>query len=253
MRKEILEITKKNVKKKLEDSDQKIINLSLIVEKLQIKINELTELLKIITDQEYPSIDQILTIKEYCQFYIIEEKTKKNIDKIKLSEDKKKEVLETISYNIGIVLSEDVKEITNKLAKNILELIDVKEKIDLKIDTLIKENYINLYTIASPKIACKMIEIAGSFKRLSRYPSSTIQLLGSEKSFFKALKFNKRTPKYGILYNHPLIINLNDKRKARIARSLASKIALGIKADLEGKDISKDIMEKIKKKISEIK
>jgi nucleolar protein 56 len=97
-----------------------------------------------------------------------------------------------------------------------------------------------------------MIEIAGSFERLSRYPASTIQLLGSEKSFFKALKFNKKTPKYGILYNHPLIINLTNKKKAKIARSLASKIALGLKADVEKKDISKDLINKIKTKISEI-
>ncbi len=248
MKQEILQIIKNKVKEKLEKADQKIINLSLIVEKLQLKINELTELLKIISDQEYPSIDQILGIKDYCRFYLLEDKTK--INTLNLKEEK--DILKILNYNIGITVEKDIKEITNKLCENILELIDTKEKIDLKIDTLIKENYINLYNIATPKIACKMIEIAGSFERLSRYPASTIQLLGSEKSFFKALKFNKRTPKYGILYNHPLIINLTNKKKAKIARSLASKIALGLKADVEKKDISKDLINKIKTKISEI-
>lgn len=253
MKSEILKITKNKVKERLEDSDQKIINLSLIVEKLQLKINELTELLKIIVDQEYPSMDQYLTIKEYCKVYLLEKINEKSLMNIKISEEKRKEVLNLVSYDIGITLSKEVKEITKNFAKNILELIDVKEKIDLKIDVLIKSNYINLYTIASPKIACKMIEIAGSFKRLSRYPASTIQLLGSEKSFFKALKFNKKTPKYGILYNHPLIININERNKAKIARMIAAKISLGIKADLERKDISKEIMDKINKKISDIK
>jgi RNA processing factor Prp31 len=248
MKQEILQITKNKVKEKLEKSDQKIINLSLIVEKLQLKINELTELLKIISDQEYPSIDQILGIKDYCKFYLLEDKSQ--ISTLNFKEEE--EIKKIEEYNIGITVEKDVKEITNKLCRNILELIDTKEKIDLKIDTLIKENYINLYNIATPKIACKMIEIAGSFERLSRYPASTIQLLGSEKSFFKALKFNKKTPKYGILYNHPLIINLTNKKKAKIARSLASKIALGLKADVEKKDISKDLINKIKTKISEI-
>lgn len=253
MKQEIIKITKQKVKEKLEKADQKIINLSLIVEKLQFKINELTELLKIITDQEYPSVDQTLSIKEYCLFYLLVKKDREGLKRLNISEEKIKEVCDIIDYDIGINLKEDVKEITTNLAKNILGLIETKEKIDNEINLLIKKHYINLYTIASPSIACKMIELSGSFERLARYPASTIQLLGSEKSFFKALKFNKKTPKYGILYNHPLIINLSYKNKAKIARTIASKISLGVKADLEGRDISKEIMEKIKLKISELK
>ncbi len=253
MKEKILAITKKRVKEKLENPDQKIINLSLILEKLQLRINEVTELLKIITDQEYPSIDQILTIKEYCSFYILKNKTKEDLKELKIDENKINEIIDILSQKIGIVLKDEIKDITTSLAKNILDMIKVKEKIETEIDILIKANYINLYSIASPKIACKMIEIAGSFEKLARYPASTIQLLGSEKSFFKALKFNKRTPKYGILYNHPLIINLSNRNKGRMARTIASKISLGLKSDIGKKDISKEILEKIKIKISELK
>ncbi len=251
MKEKILKITKKKVKEKLESPDQKIINLSLIYEKIQFKINEITELLKIITDQEYPSIDQYLSIEEYCKFYILEDKNR--LEEINLSKDKIKEIEEIVSQEIGIKVSKEINNITLSLARNTLDLIEIKEKIEKEIDELIKKNYINLYSIATPKIACKMIELAGSFEKLSKYPASTIQLLGSEKSFFKALKFNKKTPKYGVLFNHPLIINLSYKNKARIARTLAAKISLAIKADLEKKNISKEILEKINKKISEIK
>lgn len=246
MNEKIIEITKKKTKEKLESIDQKIINLSLISDKLEFKINEITELLKIISNQEYPSLDQHLSIKEYCLFY-------NNDREIKLSEEKIKKIKEIEGLNIGIKLKENIKKIIKDLSKNILNLIAIKEEIDLEIDILIKNNYPNLYLIATPKITSKMIEISGSIERLSRFPASTIQLLGSEKSFFKALRFNKKTPKYGILYNHPLILNLSYKNKGKIARTIAAKIAIAAKADIEKKDISKEIYNKIKKKISELK
>ncbi len=237
----ILELTKANIKKKLETTDQKIINMSLIIQKLPSNINELYEELSIITDQEYPSLDKYLTIKEYCEFYSSgTNKESKDIKKI-------------LDSDIGIKLSKSLKKITTDLSKNILDLIKTKENLEEEIDHLTKKNYINLYTLATPKIAYKMLEIAGSFERLARFPASTVQLLGSEKSFFKALKQNKKTPKYGVIYNHPLLVNLSNKNKAKMARSLAAKISLGVKVDLEGKDISKFLEDKIKLKISELK
>jgi nucleolar protein 56 len=235
---EIINYTKENVIKKLESADQKIINLSQIIDKLQIKINELFELLKIITDQEYPILDQDLTIKEYCKFYNQQEK-----NETKLNEFKK----------IGINLDKNLKEITISFSKNILDLIEIKEKIEKEMDYLLKEHYVNLYSLATPKIAFKMIEIAGSVQRLASFPASTVQLLGSEKSFFKALKFNKKTPKYGVLYNHPLIINVSFKNKARLARTIAAKISIAVKADLNKKEIYPELLEKINDKIRNLK
>jgi nucleolar protein 56 len=235
---EIINYTKENVIKKLESADQKIINLSQIIDKLQIKINELFELLKIITDQEYPILDQDLTIKEYCKFYNQQEK-----NETKLNEFKK----------IGINLDKNLKEITISFSKNILDLIEIKEKIEKEMDYLLKEHYVNLYSLATPKIAFKMIEITGSVQRLASFPASTVQLLGSEKSFFKALKFNKKTPKYGVLYNHPLIINVSFKNKARLARTIAAKISIAVKADLSKKEIYPELLEKINEKIRNLK
>jgi nucleolar protein 56 len=235
---EIINYTKENVIKKLESADQKIINLSQIIDKLQIKINELFELLKIITDQEYPILDQDLTIKEYCKFYNQQEK-----NETKLNEFKK----------IGINLDKNLKEITISFSKNILDLIEIKEKIEKEMDYLLKEHYVNLYSLATPKIAFKMIEITGSVQRLASFPASTVQLLGSEKSFFKALKFNKKTPKYGVLYNHPLIINVSFKNKARLARTIAAKISIAVKADLNKKEIYPELLEKINDKIRNLK
>ena len=251
----ILEKTKKDVKNTLENTDQQIINLSLILKKIPDNINEQYNNLRVLTDLLFPTLEKELTIKEYCYFIKKYIKSGK-IDENKLIEkgfnkDKIKFILNLEKSNLSIKYSEESKEIIKELSENILDLVETKEKIEKAIDKLFEKNYKNTKEIATVAIASKMLEIAGSFKRLSRFPASTIQLLGSEKAFFKALKLNKKTPKYGYLYNHPLIINLNDKNKAKFARTLASKISICLKADLEGIEVYKDINEKLKNKLKQ--
>lgn len=252
-RNEIIEITKQKIKEKLNNADQKIINLSQIIEKIPNNINELYEQLRVITDQEYPTLDQALTIKEYVSFYLLENKSEENIKEINISDKNINEIIKIKNSKISIDLNKDINNITLNLAKDILNLIETKERIDLEIEKLLQENYVNAYHIATPQILCKMLEIAGSFKRLSRFPASTIQLLGSEKNFFKALKFNKNTPKYGIIYNHPLVVSLPFKNKAKFSRTLAAKISIAIKADITNNEIYPELNEKIKIKHKELK
>lgn len=225
------------IKQELNTTDQKIIFYSLIIEKLPKNINELFEQLRIITDLKYPTLDQYLTIEEYCKYVL--DGSLENTKKIAFEE-------------IAITFDEKEKELVNLFARNILDLISLKNQFEEEISTLLKENYPNLYLIATPKIAAKMLQISGSIKRLAKMPSSTIQLLGSEKSFFKALKLNKNTPKYGVLYNHELLFDLNKKNKAKMARTIANKISIAVKADLNNNDISKELYEKILKKKEEI-
>ncbi len=231
--------TKENIKKQLESPDQRIIYLSQITNKLPQIINELYEQLRIITDRKYPTLDSYISIKEYCNF----------IFEKKITFTQTKEINEILTNDIGISFSEDEKRTTKEIAKNILDLINTKENILKDIETLFEKNYKNFKEIAKTTIACKMLEIAGSFERLLSMPASTIQLLGSEKSFFLALRKNKKTPKYGVIYNHPLMITLSKKNKARFARTLASKITLAIKADINNVYIADSLQEKLNKKI----
>lgn len=232
-----------NIKKELNTTDQKIILYSLIIEKLPKNINELFEQLRIITDLKYPTLDQYLTIEEYCKYVL---------DGSLENTDKQKELEKIAFEEISITFDEKEKELVNLFAKNILDLIYLKNQFEEEISILLKKHFPNLYLIATPKIAAKMLQISGSIKRLAKMPSSTIQLLGSEKSFFKALKLNKNTPKYGVLYNHELLFDLNKKNKAKMARTIANKISIAVKADLNNNNISKDLYEKILKKKEEI-
>ena len=249
----ILEITKNKTITKLQAIDQKIINLSQIIDKLPNSINELFEEFRILSDQEFPTVNEFLTIKEYCELYSLKEINKESLEEIIQDKQNIFKILIIVKSGVSIKLEPEIKKITNNLSKSILELIKTKEDLEKEISELFKKYYPNTYKIATPKIAYKMLEISGSFERLARFPASTIQLIGSEKSFFKALKNKKNTPKYGIIYNHPLLIKLQNKNKGKMARTLAAKISLAIKADLEGKDISKELEEKLNKKLSELK
>jgi len=231
------------IKHELNTTDQKIILYSLIIEKLPKNINELFEQLRIITDLKYPTLDQYLTIEEYCKYVL---------DGSLENTDKQKELEKIAFEEISITFDEKEKELVNLFAKNILDLIYLKNQFEEEISILLKKQFPNLYLIATPKIAAKMLQISGSIKRLAKMPSSTIQLLGSEKSFFKALKLNKNTPKYGVLYNHELLFDLNKKNKAKMARTIANKISIAVKADLNNNNISKELYEKILKKKEEI-
>lgn len=250
---EVLKITKEKIKEELTSPDQRIIALSLLSEKIPNNLNELFEALRIITDLEYPMLDSILSIKEYCLVYNLEEINDKSLEKVGLDKKRINQITTIVDSEVGIKLTDKERKLTKSLSSNILNLIEIKEALAKDIEKILVETYPCFTKIASPQIATKMLTIAGGVSRLSRFPASTIQLLGSEKSFFKALAQNKNTPKYGVLFNHPLIISLPAKQKGKIARIIASKIVIAIKSDLAGKDISKELLEKINYKIKNTK
>ena len=80
-------------------------------------------------------------------------------------------------------------------------------------------------------IAAKLISHSGSLATLSKYPASTIQILGAEKALFRALKQKTKTPKYGLLYNTTFIGRALGKNKGKISRYLANKCAMASRLD----------------------
>lgn len=67
--------------------------------------------------------------------------------------------------------------------------------------------------------------------QLSKYPASTIQILGAEKALFRALKTKGKTPKYGLIFNSTFIGRAGLKQKGKISRYLANKCAIAARLD----------------------
>ena len=89
----------------------------------------------------------------------------------------------------------------------------------------------NLSALIGDIVGSKLISHAGGFTNLSKYPASTIQILGAEKALFRALKTKGKTPKYGLIFNSSFIGRAGQKNQGRISRYLANKCAIAARVD----------------------
>ncbi|KZW01577.1 Nop-domain-containing protein [Exidia glandulosa HHB12029] len=89
----------------------------------------------------------------------------------------------------------------------------------------------SLTSLIGERIGARLISHAGSLTNLSKYPASTIQILGAEKALFRALKTKGKTPKYGLIYHSTYIGRAGPKFKGRISRFLANKCSIASRID----------------------
>ena len=112
------------------------------------------------------------------------------------------------------------------------QLNSLKADLEEYLDGLMGRVCPNVAAITGFLIGAKLLEKAGSLRRLSELSSQTVQVLGAEKALFRHLR-NKRMlpPKYGLLHEHPLIMKAPKAEHGKRARFLADKIAIASKVD----------------------
>jgi len=54
---------------------------------------------------------------------------------------------------------------------------------------------------------------------MAKHPASTVQILGTEKALFSALKTKKDTPKYGLMYHSTLVGHTSTLYKGKVRSS----------------------------------
>lgn len=86
---------------------------------------------------------------------------------------------------------------------------------------------------------------------LSKYPSSTVQILGAEKALFRALKKKGNTPKYGLIYHSTFIGRAGNKNKGRISRFLANKCSIASRIDCFSEEATNVFGSKLKEQVEE--
>jgi nucleolar protein 56 len=153
-----------------------------------------------------------------------------------ISEKGSREEIDMVEETIGIEISDGEKEVFKLLGNLIIEQeksIEVQKRyIEDKMKTLAP----NLNHLAGPLIGARLIAFAKGLERLARMPSSTVQLLGAEKSLFKHLKDGSKPPKHGIIFQHPMVHKAPRNLRGRIARTFASKISIAARADFYSKN-----------------
>lgn len=117
------------------------------------------------------------------------------------------------------------------LAKEIQGLFALRQKHELYLQKVMTIYCPNILELAGATIGAKLIELAKGLKRMALLPASTIQLLGAEKALFRHLKTGSRSPKYGVIFQHPLIQKAPRELKGKAARVLADKLSLCARLD----------------------
>jgi nucleolar protein 56 len=86
---------------------------------------------------------------------------------------------------------------------------------------------------------------------LAKAPASTVQILGAEKTLFRALKTKGNTPKYGLIYHSTFIGRADAKNKGRISRYLANKCSIATRIDSFADEPNRLYGEKLRDQVEE--
>lgn len=131
----------------------------------------------------------------------------------------------------GVDLEEDDEKALKDYASTIKSLEKQKKDLENYVSSAMKSIAPNFSSLIDPVLAARLLAAAGSLEKLARMPSSTIQLLGSEKALFRHLHKMGKSPKYGIIYNSSMIQNASGEKKGKVARILSSKLMLAARID----------------------
>ncbi|MBI2542929.1 MAG: C/D box methylation guide ribonucleoprotein complex aNOP56 subunit [Candidatus Aenigmarchaeota archaeon] len=243
------EVSKRKIKSQV-SRDSLVINTNNAIDELDKSINIFVERMREFYGLHFPEMDRLVSDHEKYAEII-----KKYGTREKISDSELKKFAED---SMGIEFTGEDVGIASILADNVIELYNLRKKLSDYLGNLLKEVAPNFSALGGDLIAAKLISRAGGMDRLSKMPSSTIQLLGSEKALFRFLrsKGRSKSPKYGLIYNHPLIQNSPADKQGKIARLLASKLSIAARIDYysgeyRGDEMKKELHEKVKEILKE--
>jgi len=153
------------------------------------------------------------------------------LSELELDDRKAASIVDSARGSMGAPLPADDLEQIRALVSNILSLYSYREGLQGHIASTVEEVAPNLSEVAGPILAAKLIEKAGSVRKLAMMPSSTIQLLGAEKALFRSKKSRAKPPKHGLIFQHPYVHPKPRKLRGRASRTLAAKLAIAARAD----------------------
>jgi nucleolar protein 56 len=232
-------------------------------------INALDELDKIINTigarlrewygLHYPELDNLIqSLVAYAEI-VSRAGTRDNITAEILQsagmQDKKVEIiLDGAKRSKGGDMTPENVAIVRRLADQVISQSDLRRILSDHIEVAMETVAPNVKELLTATVGARIIAKAGSLARLAVLPASTIQVLGAEKALFRALKTGARPPKHGLLFQHPLIHSAPKWQRGKIARAVASKVAIAARLDYfrhAGKDAG--IQDKLNTRITEIR
>lgn len=179
--------------------------------------------------------------------------TKQIIENAGMHDRKIEIIIDAAKRSKGGDMTQENLVIVKKIAQEVISNSELRRILADHIEAAMELVAPNIKSLLTASVGARIIAKAGSLSRLAILPASTIQVLGAEKALFRALKTGTRPPKHGLIFQHPLIHSAPKWQRGKIARAIASKVAIAGRIDLyrhSGKDSS--ILDSLERRIKEI-
>ncbi len=169
---------------------------------------------------------------------------------INMMKEKRDEIEEVEGIRRGESISE-------KFDGKIRELRKLRGEVEKEIKSAVRRLAPNLSEVAGEVLAAKLMEKTGGLEKLARLPASKIQVIGAEKSLYKAFARMRRgkkakVPKHGVIFRHPYIRTLPKSKRGKMARYLASKIAIASRIDFFRGELEDGLAESVRRRYEEL-
>ena len=160
-------------------------------------------------------------------------------------------IINAARTSMGRDLSAADMEIVMAFAKRTASLAAYRKQLSNYLGSRMNQVAPNLAALIGDTVGARLISKAGSLTNLSKYPASTVQILGAEKALFRALKTKGNTPKYGLIYHSSFIGRTGQKSKGRISRFLANKCSIASRIDNFSETPTSKFGEALKRQVDE--
>lgn len=160
-------------------------------------------------------------------------------------------IIDAARVSMGQDISEADLENISSFARRVVSLAQYRKTLFSYLVSKMSVVAPNLASLIGEVVGARLISHAGSLTNLSKYPASTVQILGAEKALFRALKTKGNTPKYGLIYHSSFIGKAGQKNKGRISRFLANKCSIASRIDNFSEQPTRKFGEALKRQVEE--
>jgi len=251
-----IQLSSSKVSEVSESPDLHIIQAINTLDETDKIINSLSSRLREWYGLHFPELDNLIdSINGYSQIVLSgkrENISKEDFEKAGFSKDKVEMLCLIKEKSRGGNISEKNFIIVQSLAKQILNLFELRKNIEEHVNEQMKEVAPNISAILGTAVGARILARAGSLRRLATMPASTIQILGAEKALFRSLKTGANPPKHGILFQHALVHAAPRWQRGKIARAIAAKGAIAARVDVFGGGLNEMLLDKLSIRVKEI-
>ncbi|KAI1385977.1 Nop domain-containing protein [Hypoxylon trugodes] len=166
-------------------------------------------------------------------------------------EEKAHEIIAKAKISMGRELSDVDMSNISTFASKVVKLVEYRRTLYSYLVDKMSTVAPNLAALIGEVVAARLIQKAGSLTNLSKYPASTLQILGAEKALFRALKTKGNTPKFGLIYHSTFIGRASQKDKGRISRYLANKCSIASRIDNFAEQPSKKFGDALRQQVED--